>query len=189
MRNRMLIWLLLGGGAFVLLAVLALALAACVWRRRAAASSRFGPHSGRRYRGRTGGFPPDHRAIEALRRLRSPSARSFSTSIRPAAASPCRRRSTRRSSGFARRRTRSSWRTCPRSELPAPTTSRAPADKIIANPGTIVGSIGVIAEWVNYGELLRMGEAEGRDVQDRRIQGYRFSTRDLTEREKAIFRA
>src|SRR5687767_6231074 len=28
------------------------------------------------------------------------------------------------------------------------------ANKIIANPGTIVGSIGVIAEWVNYGELL-----------------------------------
>src|SRR5215471_5573963 len=29
------------------------------------------------------------------------------------------------------------------------------ADKIIANPGSVVGSIGVIAEWVNYGDLLQ----------------------------------
>src|SRR2546422_8237038 len=28
------------------------------------------------------------------------------------------------------------------------------ANKIVANPGTIVGSIGVIAEWVNYADLL-----------------------------------
>ncbi len=28
------------------------------------------------------------------------------------------------------------------------------ADKIFANPGTITGSIGVIAEWYNYGDLL-----------------------------------
>ena len=28
------------------------------------------------------------------------------------------------------------------------------ADRIVANPGTVVGSIGVIAEWMNYGQLL-----------------------------------
>ena len=28
------------------------------------------------------------------------------------------------------------------------------ANKIVANPGTVVGSIGVIAEWVNYGDLM-----------------------------------
>jgi len=28
------------------------------------------------------------------------------------------------------------------------------ANKIVANPGTIVGSIGVIAEWVNFADLM-----------------------------------
>src|SRR5262249_58208693 len=28
------------------------------------------------------------------------------------------------------------------------------ANQIVANPGTIVGSIGVIAQWVNYADLL-----------------------------------
>ena len=32
------------------------------------------------------------------------------------------------------------------------------ANKIYANPGTVTGSIGVIAEWVNYGNLLKWAQ-------------------------------
>src|SRR5881397_3612419 len=34
------------------------------------------------------------------------------------------------------------------------------ANKIVANPGTIVGSIGVIAEWVNYADLLEWAKVK-----------------------------
>ena len=56
-----------------------------------------------------------------------------------------------------------------------------PADKIIANSGTIVGSIGVIAEWVNYGDLLewaklkdvtfKTGEFKDTGTSDARVDG------------------
>ena len=41
------------------------------------------------------------------------------------------------------------------------------ANKIVANPGTIVGSIGVIAEWVNYGDLMQWAKLKDVDFQDR----------------------
>ena len=34
------------------------------------------------------------------------------------------------------------------------------ADKIFANPGTVTGSIGVIAEWYNYGDLLKWAKMQ-----------------------------
>ena len=33
-------------------------------------------------------------------------------------------------------------------------------NKIYADNGSVVGSIGVIAEWVNYGDLHALGQAE-----------------------------
>jgi protease IV len=44
------------------------------------------------------------------------------------------------------------------------------SDKIYADSGSIVGSIGVIAEWMNYGDLLKWAKLKNVVHQDGRIQ-------------------
>jgi protease-4 len=63
----------------------------------------------------------------------------------------------------------------------------APADKIVANPGTIVGSIGVIAEWVNYGELLEWAKLKDVTLKTGEFKDAGAPTRALTERERVYF--
>jgi len=63
----------------------------------------------------------------------------------------------------------------------------APADKIIANPGTIVGSIGVIAEWVNYEELYKWAKLKDVTFKTGEFKDTGSPTRPLTDREKAYF--
>jgi len=62
-----------------------------------------------------------------------------------------------------------------------------PADKIIANSGTIVGSIGVIAEWVNYGDLLQWAKLKDVTFKTGEFKDTGSPTRALTDREKAYF--
>jgi protease-4 len=61
------------------------------------------------------------------------------------------------------------------------------ADKIVANPGTIVGSIGVIAEWVNYGELLAWAKVKDVVLKTGEFKDAGSATRPLTEKERAYF--
>jgi protease-4 len=61
------------------------------------------------------------------------------------------------------------------------------ADKIFANPGTITGSIGVIAEWYNYGDLLRWAKLESVVIKSGTFKDAGSGTRPLTEEEKAYF--
>jgi protease IV len=61
------------------------------------------------------------------------------------------------------------------------------ANKIIANPGTIVGSIGVIAEWVNYGELLEWAKVKDVVLKTGEFKDSGTPTRPLTDRERAYF--
>jgi protease-4 len=63
------------------------------------------------------------------------------------------------------------------------------ADKIFANPGTITGSIGVIAEWYNYGDLLRWAKMESVVIKSGSMKDAGSSTRPLTEEEKAYFQS
>ena len=63
----------------------------------------------------------------------------------------------------------------------------APADKIVANPGTIVGSIGVIAEWVNYGDLLAWAKLKDVTFKTGEFKDTGSPVRELTEREKVYF--
>jgi protease-4 len=63
----------------------------------------------------------------------------------------------------------------------------APARKIVANPGTIVGSIGVIAEWVNYGNLLAWAKMKDVTFKTGEFKDTGSPTRELTDREKAYF--
>jgi protease-4 len=63
------------------------------------------------------------------------------------------------------------------------------ADLIIANPGTVVGSIGVIAEWLNYSELLEWARLSSVVLKSGEFKDTGSSTRDLTEDERAYFQS
>jgi protease-4 len=58
------------------------------------------------------------------------------------------------------------------------------ADKIYANPGTVTGSIGVIAEWVNYGNLLKWAQLQSEVVKSGEFKDVGSPTRPLTPKEK-----
>ena len=59
--------------------------------------------------------------------------------------------------------------------------------KIIANPGSIVGSIGVIAEFVNYQELMEWAKLKETVFKTGEFKDTGSPTRALTEREKTYF--
>jgi protease-4 len=61
------------------------------------------------------------------------------------------------------------------------------ANKIIANPGTIVGSIGVIAEWVNYSDLMEWAKVKDVVFKTGEFKDTGSGTRALTENEKKYF--
>jgi protease IV len=63
------------------------------------------------------------------------------------------------------------------------------ADKIFANPGTITGSIGVIAEWYNYGDLLRWAKMQDVVIKSGTFKDAGSGTRPLTGEEKVYFQA
>jgi protease IV len=61
------------------------------------------------------------------------------------------------------------------------------ANKIVANPGTIVGSIGVIAEWVNYADLLEWAKLKDIVFKTGEFKDTGSPTRALTENERKYF--
>jgi len=63
------------------------------------------------------------------------------------------------------------------------------ADRIFANPGTITGSIGVIAEWYNYGDLLRWAKMQNVVIKSGTFKDAGSGTRPLTDEEKAYFQS
>ncbi len=63
------------------------------------------------------------------------------------------------------------------------------ADRIFANPGTITGSIGVIAEWYNYGDLLQWAKMQNIVIKSGAFKDAGSSTRPLTEEEKVYFQS
>src|SRR5215510_12101633 len=62
-----------------------------------------------------------------------------------------------------------------------------PADKIFANPGTVTGSIGVIAEWFNYKGLAEWAKLKPVVFKSGEFKDTGSPTRDLTERERLYF--
>jgi protease-4 len=58
------------------------------------------------------------------------------------------------------------------------------ADKIYANRGTITGSIGVIAEWVNYGNLLKWAQLQPEVIKSGEFKDVGSPTREPTPKEK-----
>ena len=61
--------------------------------------------------------------------------------------------------------------------------------QIYANDASIVGSIGVIMEWVNYGDLLRWAKLKSVILKAGELKDAGTPTRDLTPREQAYFQS
>lgn len=61
------------------------------------------------------------------------------------------------------------------------------ANKIVANPGTIIGSIGVIAEWVNYSDLLEWAKLKNIVFKTGEFKDTGSPTRALTDKERTYF--
>jgi protease-4 len=59
--------------------------------------------------------------------------------------------------------------------------------KIFANKGSIVGSIGVIAEWVNYGDLMHWAKLKDVILKAGEFKDAGSPTRDLTPAERVYF--
>ncbi len=63
------------------------------------------------------------------------------------------------------------------------------SNKIYADQGSIVGSIGVIAEWVNYGDLLKWAKLKSVVIKTGEFKDTGNPTRDLTPAEQAYMQS
>jgi len=63
------------------------------------------------------------------------------------------------------------------------------SDKIYADQGSIVGSIGVIAQWVNYGDLLKWAKMKDVVIKTGEFKDTGNPTRDLTPSEQAYMQS
>lgn len=61
------------------------------------------------------------------------------------------------------------------------------ADKIFANPGSVTGGIGVLAEWYNYGDLLKWAKLQSIIFKSGEFKDAGSPTRPLTQAESAYF--
>ncbi len=61
------------------------------------------------------------------------------------------------------------------------------ADHIVANPGTITGSIGVIIQWVNYGDLLEWAKLRAITIKSGALKDSGNPTRPITDEDRAYF--
>jgi protease-4 len=62
-------------------------------------------------------------------------------------------------------------------------------DKIYANPASIVGSIGVISEWVNYEDLLKWAKLKDVTFKAGALKDAGNPAREMTPEEKAYFQS
>jgi protease IV len=62
-------------------------------------------------------------------------------------------------------------------------------NKIYADKGSIVGSIGVIAEWVNYGDLMRWAKLEPITMKAGEFKDTGSPTREMTPAERAYMQS
>jgi protease-4 len=186
MRNRMLIWLLLGGGAFVLLAVSVIAISLTI-----------GPDE-------TGDFAFSDRIqvvdvegqllqsrqiLDQLKRYEdSDSVKAILLNID----SPGGGVAVSQEIYAEVKRLREKNKKTIVAYLSSTGASGAyyiacAADKIVANPGTIVGSIGVIAEWVNYADLLQWAKLKDVVFKTGEFKDTGSPTRPITENERKYF--
>jgi protease IV len=186
MRNRMLFWLLLGGGAFILLAIVALSLLLA-----------YGSNDGGEFAFGNriqvvdieGELVDSQQILEQLKRYED---NKSVPAILLKVDSPGGGVAVSQEIYSAVKRLREKKHKIVVAYMSAVGASGAyyvscPADKIVANPGTIVGSIGVIAEWVNYGDLLAWAKLKDVTFKTGEFKDSGTPTRALTDREKVYF--
>ncbi|MDR1728000.1 MAG: signal peptide peptidase SppA [Acidobacteriota bacterium] len=61
------------------------------------------------------------------------------------------------------------------------------ADKIFANPGTVTGSIGVIAQWYDYSDLLHWAKMQSVVIKSGELKDSGSGSRPVTEEERVYF--
>jgi protease IV len=183
MRNRMLIWLLLGGGAFVLLAVLVVAVSLTVSSDESADF----PFSDRIQVVDVEGELIQSRAI--LEQLKRYEDANTVKAILLNIDSPGGGVAVSQEIYAEIKRLREKKDKTIVAYLSSTGASGAyyiacAANKIVANPGTIVGSIGVIAEWVNYADLLEWAKVKEVVFKTGEFKDTGSGTRPLTENER-----
>ena len=62
-------------------------------------------------------------------------------------------------------------------------------DRIYANEASVVGSIGVIMEWMNYGDLLKWARLKNITITAGELKDAGDPSRDLTPKEQAYFQS
>jgi protease-4 len=62
-------------------------------------------------------------------------------------------------------------------------------DKIYANQASVVGSVGVIMEWTNYGDLMRWAKLKSVVIHAGTLKDAGDPTRDMTPEEEAYFQS
>jgi len=62
-------------------------------------------------------------------------------------------------------------------------------DKVYANQAAVVGSIGVVMEWTNYGELMRWAKLKSVTISAGELKTAGDPSRDLTPKEQAYFQS
>src|SRR5256712_7288017 len=186
MRNRMLIWLLLGGGAFVLLAVIVIAIALTVGSQESADF----PFSDRIQVVDVEGELLESRPIlEQLKRYEdSNSIKAILLNID----SPGGGVAVSQEIYAEIKRLREKKDKTIIAYLSSTGASGAyyvacAANQIVANPGTIVGSIGVIAEWVNYADLLEWAKVKDVVFKTGEFKDTGSPSRPLTDNERKYF--
>jgi len=186
MRNRMLIWLLLGGGAFVLLAI---ALAAIVLTFSGGEGGEFAFSDRIQVVDIDGELVQSKPILEQLKRYEdSNSVKAILLDID----SPGGGVAVSQEIYTEIKRLREKKDKIIVAYLSSTGASGAfyiscGANKIVANPGTIVGSIGVIAEWVNYADLLQWAKLKEIVFKTGEFKDTGSPSRPITENERKYF--
>src|SRR5215475_12024552 len=186
MRNRMLVWLLLGGGAFVLLAI---TLASVVLTFSGNESGQFGFSDRVQVVDVEGELVESRTILEQLKRYEdSNSVKAILLNVD----SPGGGVAASQEIYTEIKRLREKKDKIVVAYLSSTGASGAyyiscAANKIVANPGTIVGSIGVIAEWVNYADLLEWAKLKNIIFKTGEFKDTGSPTRPITENERRYF--
>src|SRR5579884_909913 len=188
MRNRMLIWLLLGGGAFVLLVIAVLAVLLSV---NSDQTADLGFSDRIQVVDLEGEIIDSRPVIQQLQRYEdAASVRAILLNID----SPGGGVAVSQEINTEIKRLREKKNKIVVAYMSSTGASGAyyvacAANKIVANPGTVVGSIGVIAEWINYGDLMEWAKLKEVVFKSGEFKDTGSPTRPLTDREKVYFQS
>jgi len=186
MRNRMLIWLLLGGGAFVLFAVLVIALALTVGPDEAADF----PFSDRiQVVDIEGQLLESRSIIDQLKRYEdSESIKAILLNIdSPGGGVAVSQEIYTEIKRLREKKDKTIVAYFSSTGASGAYYLACAANRIVANPGTIVGSIGVIAEWVNYADLLEWAKLKDVVFKTGEFKDTGSPSRPLTDNERKYF--